>query len=175
MPLPGTTGGGGATTGAAPGGVVSGVAVSKPGMEPVIDLSTPVGAVQEAVKKPSGENILDAIVETNIMTVATKTVGKALDKVKKVFGFHRGGDVGLSGSTASIPRYHNGLNSPGLRSNERLGILEVGERVIPKNEAGRGGVTINIPVSIPERNPALAARLRDQIEKTVLEVMRQYA
>jgi len=69
----------------------------------------------------------------------------------------------------TIPRFHNGL-----RNDERLGILQVGEEVIPKDEVGKGGITINVPVTMPERNPRMAGELREEIEKTVLNVMRKY-
>jgi hypothetical protein len=67
------------------------------------------------------------------------------------------------------PRYHQGL-----RANERPAILEVGEQVIPKNQVGRG-LTINVPVTVAERNPRLQSDLRDEIEQTVIKVLRKYS
>lgn len=87
---------------------------------------------------------------------------------------HSGGIVGRgrmipAGAYDHAPRYHQGL-----RSNERPAILEVGEQVIPKNQTGRG-LTINVPVTVAERNPRLQSDLRSEIEDTVIRVLRKYS
>lgn len=79
-------------------------------------------------------------------------VGSALASV-----FHEGGEVGAGGTTRSVPgmafamapRFHNG-GFPGLRANEVPAILERGEMVIPKGQAGRGGGTIVMNISTPD-------------------------
>lgn len=90
--------------------------------------------------------------------------------------YHQGGIVGTSGQTrmipaaayAGAPRFHSGL-----RANEVPAILERGEEVIPKEQAGKH-LTINVPVTIAERNPLFASSLRESIEDTVRDVIRNF-
>lgn len=76
--------------------------------------------------------IADAIIQIYALRIAKSLIG----------GFHGGGTVGDLGggvmnlsrgispfSLASVPRYHNGTQGAGLKSNEMLAVLEKGEKV----------------------------------------------
>lgn len=91
--------------------------------------------------------------------------------------FHEGGVVGYSGgmykraipayALAGVPRFHDGL-----ASDEFLGILQKGEKVIPKNEVGKTEQQVNTTISVPitvngEMSNEKISSLRSAIEQTV--------
>lgn len=87
---------------------------------------------------------------------------------------HKGGTVGEHGIIPPtyydhIPRYHKGL-----KPKERLTVLEIDEEVIPKEKAGKGNVSIVVPVNMADRNPLMASDLRTEIEEATERVVRRY-
>lgn len=83
--------------------------------------------------------VADAIIQIYALRVAKSLIG----------GFHGGGTVGSYGggqmklsrnigmpdlNLGSVPRYHNGTQGAGLKSNEMLAVLEKGEKVTTKEQ-----------------------------------------
>lgn len=83
--------------------------------------------------------IADAIIQIYALRIAKSLIG----------GFHGGGTVGDYGggqmklsrnigvpdlNLSSVPRYHNGTDGAGLKSNEMLAVLEKGEKVQTKEQ-----------------------------------------
>jgi hypothetical protein len=87
--------------------------------------------------------------------------------------FHSGrgpGEIGTYHSFDRAPRLHSGIGP-----DEMPAIIRKDESVLTpaQMKAVGGSLTINIPITIDSRNKNLEARLRSEMEKTALRVVRE--
>jgi TP901 family phage tail tape measure protein len=107
-------------------------------------------------------------------------LGSGFGIVKSFFGFHDGGIVGNT-----IQTMHDG----GIKADERLAKLQVGEGVLSRKDmkniggvigfnnlrSGNDGMTINVPVNVEGGNNRLAGELQRNIEQTVIKTIKEFA
>jgi hypothetical protein len=101
------------------------------------DLFSNLGRAALSFAATFAKAIADAIIQIYALRIAKSLIG----------GFHGGGTVGDYGSgqmklsrnvgmpdLSGVPRYHNGTQGAGLKSNEMLAVLEKGEKVTTKEQ-----------------------------------------
>jgi len=89
-----------------------------------------------------------------------------------VFGRATGGSVSSNSLTEVNERRPEIFN---LGGRQFLATAGMNGRVIPNTDSLGGGMTINVPVTVAERNPAMQSELRREIEYTVENVIRRNA
>lgn len=117
--------------------LAQGIANVITGAGSIKDLFSDLGRAALSFAANFAKAIADAIIQLYALRIAKSLIG----------GFHGGGEVGNFGqgvmnlsrdigmpSLAGVPRYHDGVQGAGLKSNEMLAVLQKGENVQTKEQ-----------------------------------------